>query len=175
MAAADDGFVTYEELRENLRAARFSDIEIDIFFHHFQNDPTISSIILDEEEVKAKELERKNSVFDDEDQGIGSSDDETNARPLSGRQARRMRSARVMSAKTAAEKDDPVPDDDFYDLVGNVDKMEVAIAPLAQRIDAILARMGANNPEDEEEKPKKLTKAMAENMFDQIMNDEGGI
>ena len=67
-----------------------------------------------------------------------------------------------MSAKTAAEKDDPVPDDDFYEcvrgrrwrailklilpsfllysLVGNVDKMEVAIAPLAQRIDAILAR-----------------------------------
>ena len=44
-----------------------------------QNDPTISSIILDEEEMKAKELEkelaRKNSVFDDEDQGIGSSDD----------------------------------------------------------------------------------------------------
>ena len=44
-----------------------------------QNDPTISSIILDEEEVKAKELEkelaRKDSVFDDEDQGIGSSDD----------------------------------------------------------------------------------------------------
>ena len=36
-------------------------------------------------------------------------------------------------------------------------------------------RMGADNPEDEEEKPKKLTKAMAENMFDQIMNDEGGI
>ena len=35
--------------------------------------------------------------------------------------------------------------------------------------------MGADNPEDEEEKPKKLTKAMAENMFDQIMNDEGGI
>ena len=46
---------------------------------HYQNDPTISSIILDEEEVKAKELEkelaRKNSVFDDEDQGIGSSDE----------------------------------------------------------------------------------------------------
>ena len=44
-----------------------------------QNDPTISSIILDEEEVKAKELEkelaRKDSVFEDEDLGIGSSDE----------------------------------------------------------------------------------------------------
>ena len=36
LAAADDGFVTYEELRENLRKARFSDMEIDIFFQHFQ-------------------------------------------------------------------------------------------------------------------------------------------
>ena len=36
---------------------------------------------------------------------------------MSGRQARRQRSARVMSAKTAAEKDDPVPDDDFYECV----------------------------------------------------------
>jgi polycystin 2 len=36
MAAEDDGFVTYDEIRENLRKARFSDVEIDIFFHHFQ-------------------------------------------------------------------------------------------------------------------------------------------
>ena len=36
LAAADDGFVTYEELRENLRKARFSDVEIDLFFQHFQ-------------------------------------------------------------------------------------------------------------------------------------------
>ena len=36
LAAADDGYVTYEELRENLRKARFSDLEIDMFFYHFQ-------------------------------------------------------------------------------------------------------------------------------------------
>ncbi len=36
LAAADDGFVTYEELRENLRKARFADTEIDLFFYHFQ-------------------------------------------------------------------------------------------------------------------------------------------
>ncbi len=59
LAAADDGFVTYEELRENLRKARFSDTEIDLFFYHFQNDPIISQIILDEEEVKAKEAVRE--------------------------------------------------------------------------------------------------------------------
>ncbi len=36
LAAADDGYVTYEELRENLRKARFADQEIDLFFYHFQ-------------------------------------------------------------------------------------------------------------------------------------------
>ena len=35
--------------------------------------------------------------------------------------------------------------------------------------------MGAENPEDQEEKSKKITKDTAANMFDQIMNDEGGI
>ena len=35
--------------------------------------------------------------------------------------------------------------------------------------------MGADNPEDEEEKSTKISKDMAGNMFDQIMNDQGGI
>ena len=36
--------------------ARFSDVEIDLFFHFFLNDPAISQIILDEEELKAKQV-----------------------------------------------------------------------------------------------------------------------
>ena len=44
---------------------------------------------------------------------------------MSGRQARRQRSARVMSAKTAAEKDDPVPDDDFYECVREEDASSI--------------------------------------------------
>ena len=60
LAAADDGFVTYDELRENLRKARFSDVEIDLFFHFFQNDPAISQIILDEEDLKVKSFLGKN-------------------------------------------------------------------------------------------------------------------
>lgn len=58
LAAADDGFVTYEELRENLRKARFSDVEIDLFFHFFKNDPAISQIMMDEEELKAKQVSK---------------------------------------------------------------------------------------------------------------------
>ncbi len=57
LAAEDDGFVTYDELRENLRKSRFSDVEIDLFFHFFQNDPAISQIILDEEDLRLKQLE----------------------------------------------------------------------------------------------------------------------
>merc|ERR1712051_252608 len=59
LAAADDGFVTYDEIREHLRKARFSDVEIDLFFCLFQNDPFISQMILDEEQVKAKQLEEE--------------------------------------------------------------------------------------------------------------------
>ena len=36
MAAADDGFVTYSELRENLKHSNFSDVEIDLFFDMFR-------------------------------------------------------------------------------------------------------------------------------------------
>ena len=36
MAAADDGFVTYSELRENLKHSNFSDMEIDLFFDMFK-------------------------------------------------------------------------------------------------------------------------------------------
>ena len=37
--------------------ARFSDVEIDLFFHFFQNDPTISQIILDEDQLKAQQVQ----------------------------------------------------------------------------------------------------------------------
>ncbi len=59
---------------------------------------------------------------------------------MSGREARRFRSARIRSAAAKADANDPVEEDDYYRLVGQVDKMEVSIAPLAQRIDSILLR-----------------------------------
>ena len=43
--------------------ARFSDVEIDLFFHFFQNDPAISQIILDEEDLKAKQVNLKYSFY----------------------------------------------------------------------------------------------------------------
>ncbi len=87
LAAADDGFVTYEELRENLRKARFADPEIDLFFFHFQNDPVNSQIIIDEDELKqkemAKERKRLSSVWgggeDEEDLGFESDEGELEA------------------------------------------------------------------------------------------------
>jgi hypothetical protein len=51
-----------------------------------------------------------------------------------------MRSARIKSAAAMKDAEEPVDDDEFYKLVGQVDKMEVSIAPLAQRIDIILAK-----------------------------------
>ena len=58
LAAAGDGYVTYQELRMHLRNFRYVDAEIDLFFYHFQNDPVLSQMILDEEEVKARQLKQ---------------------------------------------------------------------------------------------------------------------
>ena len=38
IAAEDDGFVTYSELRENLKHSNFSDVEIDLYFDMFRWD-----------------------------------------------------------------------------------------------------------------------------------------
>ncbi|TRY80381.1 hypothetical protein TCAL_04863 [Tigriopus californicus] len=174
LAAADDGFVTYEGLRENLRKARFSDVEIDLFFHQFQSDPMLSQIILDEEEVRAKQEEREkrrlsriSGIFDSDDDDLGFESDEEIQAPRSGREARRARSARIRSNL----EDQSVPDNEFYQLVGRVDRMESSIAPLASKIDIVMARFGASNPAE-----KKLKKADMERMFDQILqsdNDDG--
>ena len=41
MAAEDDGFVTYQELRENLKHSNFSDAEVDMFYNLFSEDPAM--------------------------------------------------------------------------------------------------------------------------------------
>lgn len=173
LAAADDGFVTYDELRENLRKARFSDVEIDLFFHFFQNDPAISQIILDEEELKAKQLaedKRRLSTLTiapgggvnlDSDSDTND-DDAHNKRPKTGKEARKMRSAKI---KADAINDAPVYDDDFYRLQGRVDRMESSISPLAHKIDVVLSRL------DSVYKKRKLKKDDMEKIFEGIVSD----
>ena len=50
-----------------------------------------------------------------------------------------------------------------------VDRMESSIAPLANKIDVVLNRMGVQDPTE-----KKLSKRDMENMFDQILQSEDG-
>lgn len=45
-AAEDDGFVTYQELRENLKHSNFSDLEVDLFFDIFKEDPQMAGILI---------------------------------------------------------------------------------------------------------------------------------
>ena len=75
MAAEDDGFVTYQELRENLKHSNFSDAEVDMFYNLFSEDPAMQvgrsvlkkkivqifyqEILIDEEEQAAQELEEE--------------------------------------------------------------------------------------------------------------------
>ena len=54
-------------------------------------------------------------------------------------------------------------------MVRRVDRMEVSIAPIANKLDAILHKMGDNNGEE-----KKLRKGDMEKMFDNILQGDNG-
>jgi hypothetical protein len=41
-----DGVVTYQSLRANLKRSNFSDQEIDMFFDMFKEDPTMDGLIV---------------------------------------------------------------------------------------------------------------------------------
>ena len=108
------------------------------------------------------------------------------ARPLTGKEARRMRSAKV---KTEVENNNPIYDDDFYKyelflmqgcvilmrefpvifrLQGRVDRMENSIQPLSMKIDIVLSRL------DEVFKKRKLKKDDMEKIFQGIIGDSSG-
>lgn len=110
------------------------------------------------------------------------------ARPLSGRDARRARSADIRAAALAEQ---PVEDEEFYTynkilktcikfetfltqrclysrLQERVDKMESSIIPLSHKIDLMLARLELVYKE------RKMTKNDMEKIFDGIVNNPDG-
>lgn len=108
MAAADDGFVTYSELRENLKHSNFSDVEIDLFFDMFKEDPEMADMIKNDSDEELMEEERAAHMANLEaelssDEG-GESDVESQltesfmSRPMSGKEVRMARSARIRAA-----------------------------------------------------------------------------
>ena len=111
MAAADDGFVTYSELRENLKHSNFSDIEIDLFFQQFKEDPELSDMIKDDEDLDEEMLEEERLRHLEEEGELDESDLEelsdtesqftssfASSRPMSGKEHRQSRSARIRAA-----------------------------------------------------------------------------
>ena len=65
MAAADDGFVTYSELRENLKHSNFSDMEIDLFFDMFNEDPDMKDMIKNDDELAAERMEEERRALEE--------------------------------------------------------------------------------------------------------------
>ena len=106
-AAADDGFVTYSELRENLKHSNFSDIEIDLFFQQFKEDPELSDMIKDDEDLDEEMLEEERLRILEEEEELDESlsqeelsDSESqftssfaSSRPMSGREHRQLAGA----------------------------------------------------------------------------------
>ena len=131
MAAADDGFVTYSELRENLKHSNFSDMEIDLFFDMFNEDPDMKDMIKNDEELAAERMEEERRALEegleeDGDEEVSDSASEAGSdladrwisryiystlsthylqylhsfmsRPMSGKEMRMARSARIRAA-----------------------------------------------------------------------------
>ena len=111
MAAADDEFVTYSELRENLKHSNFSDMEIDLFFDMFNEDPEMKDMIKNDDEVAAERMEEERRALEegleeDGDEEVSDSASEAGSdladsfvsRPMSGKEMRMARSARIRAA-----------------------------------------------------------------------------
>jgi len=178
MAAEDDGFVTYQELRENLKHSNFSDVEIDLFFDMFSEDPSMSEMLIDEDEAKERELEEERilqmqSMIDDSDSDDSDSDEEDDlaksqasikSRPMSGKEARQQRSAKI---KAALAGNIPLEADKFYGLTERMGRMEATIGPILSKIDSVLDRL------DDMKKSKKKKKDTMQRLMETIEDNEG--
>jgi len=175
MAAADDGFVTYSELRENLKHSNFSDMEIDLFFDMFNEDPEMSDMIKNDEELEEERLEEERKAhLEDLENGV-STDEETisdteshltesfMSRPMSGKEARQARSARI---RAAHEGKKPLDANRFYELTERMSKMEATIAPILGKLDTILGRI------DDAKRMKKQKKEAMASLITTIEEDE---
>jgi hypothetical protein len=137
-----------------------------------QNDPAISQIILDEDDLKAKQLEEderrlsKLSIHEEAVDLESDNDENEPQRPTTGKEARRQRSAKI---KASLQNDAPIYDEDFYKLQERVDRMDSSISPLSQKIDIVLSRI------DSVFKKRKLKKEDMEKIFEGIVDNSDGM
>jgi len=169
MAAEDDGFVTYQELRENLKHSSFSDLEIDLYFDMFKDDPAMSAMILDEEEMHEEEIEREREKHLEGIDGDMMDDDPLTARPMSGKHARQRRSARIRSALEGSE---PLEPNRFYDLQERMSKMEGTVGPLTSKIDILLQKLDDMKKSKRGVKKEKMNKMMQSIQADDTIDEE---
>lgn len=152
-----DGTVTYEEIRQNLKKCNFSDLEIEMFFakYDLDGDGTLDTM-------------EGGMLLDDIDT---SKVDADNERPLSGREARDLRSARIRSAgqgrpMTAAGG---INHEEFGLLRGRVDRMEGAIGSIVSKIDMVLIKL--ESMEKSKSKRKATMSKIMEGFTDPELDD----
>ncbi len=83
-------------------------------------------------------------------------------RPTTGKEARRLRSAKIIAD---LENSSPIFDEDFHKVQSRVDRMEISISPLSQKIDIVLSRL------DSVFKKRKLKKNDMEKIFEGIVGN----
>jgi len=151
-----DGTVTYEEIRQNLKKCNFSDLEIEMFFakYDLDGDGTLDGM-------------EGGLLLNDID---SSQVDADNERPLSGREARDIRSARIRSAGQGRPVTaGGINHEEFGLLRGRVDRMEGAIGSIVSKIDMVLIKL--ESMEKSKSKRKATMSKIMEGFTDPEMDD----
>merc|ERR1719433_549885 len=111
------------------------------------------------------ELEK---MLDDED--LSDSDDSeagTISRPMSGKEARQARSARIRAALAGKQ---PLEANRFYGLTERMSKMEATIGPIVTKLDSILNKI--DDAKRIKMKKKETMQRLIENIEDDDQMDE---
>lgn len=154
--ANNDGTVTFEEIRQNLKKCNFSDLEIEMFFSRYDRDGNF--------EFDARETVK---ILDDLDHDRV--DRPASMRPRSGKEARSARSARIRSdaSRRQSMASGGVSGEEFQVLGRRVDRMEHSVGSIVSKIDAVLAKL------ETMEKGRAKRKATMSKILGTITEDDG--
>ncbi|KAG7153275.1 Polycystin-2-like [Homarus americanus] len=155
--ANNDGLITFDEIRVNLKKCNFSDMEIEMFFAKYDTD---GNRMLEEDEVKRMlaDLEGQKVALDkqmkhEERPGSGKSSSGAETRP--------------MSASSGHGSIASVSFEEFSVLQRRVDRLEHSIGSIVSKIDAVLVKL------DTMEKTKHKRRETMNKMMDTITENDG--
>ncbi|KAK3861331.1 hypothetical protein Pcinc_044496 [Petrolisthes cinctipes] len=153
----NDGLLTFDEIRVNLKKCNFSDMEIEMFFAKYDTD---GNRMLEQDEVmrmladlEGQKVELEKQIKRDEQPGSGKTSSDTDTRPAS-------------AASSGHGSIASVSFEEFSVLQRRVDRLEHSIGSIVSKIDAVLVKL------DTMEKAKNKRRETMSKMLDTITEND---